>query len=49
MLRMLIFIGILAAGYFTGVMNPILLIVGAFNLKIAAYIAGLFFQKKFTE
>ncbi len=48
-LRMLIFIGILAAGYFTGFMNPILLIIGAFNLKIAAYLAGLIFQKRFTE
>ena len=48
-LRMLIFIGILAAGYFTRVMDPILLIVGAFDLKIAAYLTGLIFQKRFTE
>ena len=47
--RMLLFIGLLAAGYFTKVMDPILMIVGAFNLKIAAYLTGLLFQKNFTK
>ena len=47
--RMLLFIACLAAGYFTQVMDPILMIVGAFNLKIASYLTGLLFQKRFTE
>ena len=47
--RMLLFIGLLAAGYFTKVMDPILMIVGAFDLKIAAYLTGLIFQKQFTK
>ena len=45
----LLFIGLLAAGYFTKVMDPILMIVGAFDLKIAAYLTGLIFQKQFTK
>ena len=48
-LRMLLFIGLLAAGYFTKAMDPILLIAGAFNLKIASYLTGLLFQKNFTR
>ena len=47
--RMLLFMGLLAAGYFTKIMDPILMIAGAFNLKIAAYLTGLIFQKRFTK
>lgn len=47
--RMLLFIGLLAAGYFTNVMDPILMVIGAFNLKIASYLTGLIFQKRFTD
>ena len=36
-------------GYFTKAMDPILLIAGAFNLKIASYLTGLLFQKNFTK
>lgn len=44
-IRYFILVAVLLTAYFTGFAHPILIIVGVFNLKIAAYLSG-FFNKK---
>lgn len=40
-IRILVLSGILALAVFTDFMNPVAILIGAFNLKPASYIAGL--------
>ena len=44
-LRYLLLAGLVVGAYFTRIVDPILILVGVFNLKLAAFISGLLDKK----